>query len=211
MKGKSSGTVFRERSSCLPRLIGLALFFLGGIFLGQVLSSRISPAVGDELERYLSDYLHLAQEGSGGGAAFLSVLLVYLRYPLLAFLLGFASLGVLLLPCVTIAYGFFLSFSVCCFTAAFGVNGVILALSVFGLRCLVALPCYFLLAVPAWETSAQLAALSLGKSRHMPAALYGKQNWMRCCICLAMLLAGTCVEYVLSPSLLRAALERLLT
>ena len=68
-----------------------------------------------------------------------------------------------LLPCVTAAYGFFLSFSVCCFTAAFGVDGVLLALAVFGLRCMVTLPCYFLLAAASWGTSAGLAAVSFGR------------------------------------------------
>ena len=52
---------------------------------------------------------------------------------LLAFLLGFASVGAVLLPALTAAYGFFLSFSVCCFTAAFGRSGVLLALAAAGM------------------------------------------------------------------------------
>lgn len=48
---------------------------------------------------------------------------------------------------------FFLSFSVCCFTAAFGVDGILLAFAVFGLRCMVTLPCYLLLAVSSWEAA----------------------------------------------------------
>lgn len=179
--------------------------------MGQVLSDRIPPTVGDELERYLRDYFCLTQGEGKSGAVFVSTLLVYFRYPLLAFLLGFASLGVLLLPCVTAAYGFFLSFSVCCFTASFGADGVILALSVFGLRCLATLPCYFLLAVPAWEMSAQLAALSLGKGRHVPVGWYRKQDWIRCGICLVLLLAGACLEWRLTPSLLHTVLERIFT
>lgn len=94
------------------------------------------------------------RETDGPPPRALSAVVIYFRYPLLAFLLGFASIGVVLLPCVTVAYGFFLSFSVCCFTAAFGAGGVLLALAVFGLRCVVTLPCYFLLAVPSWGTSA---------------------------------------------------------
>ena len=41
----------------LPRLLLLALFFLAGIFLGQVLSGRVPDATGDELRRYLEDYM----------------------------------------------------------------------------------------------------------------------------------------------------------
>lgn len=58
--------------------------------------------------------------------------MLYIRYPLLAFFLGFASIGVVLLPCAALAFGFFLSFSVCCFTASFGGDGVVLALAVLG-------------------------------------------------------------------------------
>ena len=130
----------------LPRLLLLALFFLAGVLLGQVLSGRVPDTTGDELRRYLEDYVRLGGEGAPTVQTALSALVIYFRYPLFAFLLGFASIGVVLLPCVTAAYGFFLSFSVCCFTAAFGVDGVLLALAVFGLRCMVTLPCYFLLA-----------------------------------------------------------------
>ena len=126
----------------LPRLLLLALFFLAGVLLGQVLSGRVPDTTGDELRRYLEDYVRLGGEGAPTVQTALSALVIYFRYPLFAFLLGFASIGVVLLPCVTAAYGFFLSFSVCCFTAAFGVDGVLLALAVFGLRCMVTLPCW---------------------------------------------------------------------
>ena len=143
----------------LPRLLLLALFFLAGVLLGQVLSGRVPDTTGDELR----------------------------RYPLFAFLLGFASIGVVLLPCVTAAYGFFLSFSVCCFTAAFGVDGVLLALAVFGLRCLVTLPCYFLLAAASWGTSAGLAAVSFGRgpagSGSAPAVWRCWRVCVRSCFC----------------------------
>ena len=198
------------RLATLPRLLLLALFFTAGVLLGQVLASWVPDATGDELRRYLEDYLRL-----GGGAAptprtVVSTLVIYFRYPLLAFLLGFASIGVVLLPCVTAAYGFFLSFSVCCFTAAFGPDGVLLALAVFGLRCAVTLPCYFLLAVPSWGTSAALAAVSFGKGRRCAPVTYGRSCWMRLGLSAAALLAGVCADLLLSPALLGMMLERIL-
>ena len=167
-------------------------------------------ATGDELRRYLEDYLRL-----GGGAAptprtVVSTLVIYFRYPLLAFLLGFASIGVVLLPCATAAYGFFLSFSVCCFTASFGADGVLLALAVFGLRCAVTLPCYFLLAAPSWGTAAGLAAVSFGSGRRTAPVVYGRACWIRLGACCLALLAGVCVDVLLSPVLLRLMLERIL-
>lgn len=198
------------QSAPLPRLALLALLFLGGVLLGQVLSGRVPDATGEELGRYLKDYLRLDGGTERTAAAALSAAVIYFRYPLLAFLLGFTSLGVLLLPCVTTAYGFFLSFSVCCFTAAFGADGVLLALAVFGLRCAVTLPCYLLLAAPAWGTSAALASLSFGKGRRAAPVVYGRSCWVRFGAVMAALLMGMCVDLFLSPWLLQLVLERIL-
>lgn len=198
------------QSAPLPRLVLLALCFLGGVLLGQVLSGRVPDATGEDLGRYLTDYLRLDGGTERTAAAALSAAVIYFRYPLLAFLLGFTSLGVLLLPCVTTAYGFFLSFSVCCFTAAFGADGVLLALAVFGLRCAVTLPCYLLLAAPAWGTSAALASLSFGKGRRAAPVVYGRSCWVRFGAVMAALLMGMCVDLFLSPWLLQLVLERIL-
>ena len=194
----------------LPRLLLLALFFLAGVILGQVLAGRVPAETGTELNRYLEDYVQLNGQTGRSATAALSAVVIYFRYPLLAFLLGFASIGVVLLPCVTVAYGFFLSFSVCCFTAAFGPDGVLLALAVFCLRCAVTLPCYFLLAVPSWGTSAALAAVSFGKGRRCAPVTYGRACWLRLGLSAAVLLAGVCVDLLLSPALLGMMLERIL-
>lgn len=194
-----------EGPSPLPRLLLLSLFFLAGVILGQVLAGRISEELAQELVEYLR--LYVALEGECSPWTVLSALVLYFRYPLLAVLLGFASLGVALLPCITVAFGFFLSFSVCCFTAAFGEGGVVLALAILGLRCVVTLPCYFLLAVPAWQTSAALAGASLGRRS---APVYGKDWWLRLAVCVGVLLAGMCVDLYLSPWLLQLALEHVL-
>lgn len=190
----------------LSRLLFLALFFFAGIVLGQVFSSRVPDAAGEELTRYLTDFLNLEGRASPGAAASAAVL--YFRYPLAAFLLGFASIGVLLLPLAAGAFGFFLSFSVCCFTAAFGPDGVLLALAVFGLRCAVTLPCFFLLAVPSLERSMALAWLSFGGRRAAP--VYGREWWRRLGVVSGVLLAGMCAELMLAPWFLRQLLERIL-
>ena len=193
----------------LSLLLVLALFFFAGVILGQVFSARVPDATGDELACYLTDFLKV-EEGDLSPRTALSAAALYFRYPLAAFLLGFASIGVLLLPLVSGAFGFFLSFSVCCFTAAFGSDGVVLALAVFGLRCAVTLPCYFLLAVPAWGTSASLASLSFGHGRRAAPVVYGRSCWVRFGGVTVALLAGMCVDLFLSPWLLRLILERIL-
>ena len=189
----------------LPRLVLLALCFAGGVFLGQVLAGRLPEAVGTQLGEYLDGYVRLDRTASPD--AVLPALVLYFRYPLLAFLLGFSSVGVVLLPCLTIAFGFFLSFSVCCFTAAFGADGLLVALAALGWRCLVTLPVFFLLAVPGWGFSAGLAAVSFGRGQRPSPA--GRDWWLRAAVCGVVLLAGVCVELVLPPVLLRLALAKL--
>lgn len=191
-------------------LLFLALFFFAGIVLGQVFSARIPNAAGEELTLYLTDFLKLEGGGDLSAGAALSAAVLYFRYPLAAFLLGFASIGILLLPFVTGAFGFFLSFSVCCFTAAFGSDGVLLALAVFGLRCAVTLPCYFLLAVPSLEHSIALVSLSFGKGRRSMAVVYGREWWERLAVISGVLAAGMCAELMLAPWFLRQLLERML-
>jgi len=183
----------------------LALCLVVGLLPATVLNA---DAAGQELEDYLHSYLIL--EVGVTPQAVLSALALYFRYPLMAVLLGFASVGVVLLPLMTAAFGFFLSFSVCCFTASFGADGVLLALAVSGLRCAVTLPCYFLLAVSAWETSAALASLSAGKGRRIAAAPYGRSWWLRLGICALALLAGVWADLFCSTWFLRLALARVL-
>lgn len=199
-----------ERRRQLFRLLFLALFFFAGIVLGQVFSSRVPDATGDELNRYLTDFLRVERADSVPRSA-LSAAVLYFRYPLSAFLLGFASAGVVLLPVTASAFGFFLSFSVCCFTAAFGPDGVLLALAVFGLRCAVTLPCYFLLAVPSLERSIALASLSFGRGRRAAPVVYGRMWWSRLAVLSGVLLAGMCADLTLTPWCLRQVLERMLT
>lgn len=192
----------------LFRVIFLALFFLLGVVLGQVLAHHVPKAAADELTQYLRDYLQLGSEGSITLGVLFSTILIYFRYPLLVFLLGFASVGFLLLPVVTMGFGFFLSFSVNCFTTAFGAKGVLLALTVLGFRCLITLPCYFLLAIPAWNTSMDLATISRGRDRRRGMVGYHRKDWGRLGVCVAVLSLGIGLDLFLSPVLLRLLLHQ---
>ena len=194
-------------ASSLLCMLLLELFFLGGAILGQVLADRVPGETGPELRQDLEDYVRLGGEVSPGAAV--SAAAVYFRYPLLAFLLGFASIGVVLLPVSAAAFGFFLSFAVCCFTAAFGPDGVLLALAALGLRCVVTMPCFFLLASSSCGTAAGLAAVSFGSGRRTAPAC-GRVDWRRFGACSLALAAGVCGELTLTPALLRLALERVL-
>lgn len=122
------------------------LFILCGCFaLGMLLAYPIQRRVGAEaltqLGTYVQGYARLAEDRVQQPASVLSAAAAYLRYPLLALLCGLSGAGVVLIPLLCGVQGFFLSFSVCCFAASLGREGVLLALAALGLRCLFVLPC----------------------------------------------------------------------
>lgn len=211
MNGSRQAAQNPRQTVSVSRLLFLALFFLAGVLLGQVLAGKVPDGTGGELTRYLTDYVYLYGQTAPESRAFWETVVIYFRYPLLAVFLGFTSVGVVLVPVVAAAFGFFLSFSVSCFTAAFGGEGVLLALAVSGLRCAVTLPCFFLLAVPSWQASWTLASLSLGRGQRTAPVVYGRVWWLRAGLAAAVLLAGVCADHALSPVLLRLALERVLS
>lgn len=211
VQGRQELSAKKQERGFLLRLALLALFFLAGVILGQVLAGRVPQATGQELERYLTGYFSLDRTPEVDRKVFLSTLLIYFRYPVLAFLLGFSSIGVVLLPAVSVAYGFFLSFSVCCFTASFGGGGVLLALAVFGIRCIVTLPCYFTLAVPSLRNAISLAALSFGNGRRVQPVRYGARWWTRMGAAAVLLLGGVMADLFLSPAFLNLVLAQILS
>lgn len=208
-RDKRTRSLSRPTASA-PGLMILALCFLGGVLLGQALLGAVTAETMEELERYLKSFLTLENGDRLLGNTLPDTALLYLRYPLLAFLLGFASIGVGLLPCAAAAFGFFLSFSVCCFTVSFGADGLLLALAVLGIRCAVTLPCFFLLAAPAFHRSVSLALSSFGRGRRVRPVSDGRGAWLRLAVVLPVLLAGMCVDLWLSPLLLEAVLKRIL-
>jgi stage II sporulation protein M len=201
----------KDRVSFWLRLVLLAAFFAAGVILGRVLSDRAPEGTAAELAKYLTGYFSLEQTEELSAKSILSALLIYFRYPLLAFLFGLVAAGIVLLPVLSAAFGFFLSFSVCCFTAAFGQSGVLLALSAIGIRCFVTMPCFFYLAVPSMERAWMLAGASFSKGKRLSRPAYSSNLWLRLGIASALLLAGSMAELFLTPFLLHLALSKILS
>ena len=194
--------------SLLPRLFLLGLCFLVGVLLGQFFAGCLPDSVGTELEVYLERYFQIWHKSSRKDIG--SVLLQYFRYPLIVIVLGFASVGVVLIPGITLVMGLLLSFSVSCFVAVFGMQGMFLAAAAMGLRCLITIPCYFLVAVPAWGRSAALAGLSFGRGQRVSTVVYGREWWSTVVLCVFVLLVGTCLDLFCTPGILKWALSQTL-
>ena len=204
LKWKQRRSGLRIHHISLPPVLLPALCFFAGLLLGQSAMACVPDSTGEELRRYLQEFAALRQEETPSLPVMLRTAVLYLRYPVLAFLSGFSALGLALIPCAAAAFGFFLSFAVCCFAATFGRTGILLALALMGIRCAVTLPSFFLVAGPALKRSGETALAALGRGRRERRG--AKSDWLRFGAVILILLAGLCVDGLLSPKLLKAAL-----
>ncbi|MBR3561769.1 MAG: hypothetical protein IKN81_09665 [Oscillospiraceae bacterium] len=180
------------------RSLVLALFLASGILAGYAVALRCTPGTADELRRFLDGF----PAGAISPESALRTLLCYFRSSVLAFLMGFASIGVVGLPLLMAAQGFVLSFSMVSFAAALGREGFAALLALFALRVLFVLPGTFMTATAALDKARLLFALSIGTGKRAAPVLYGARYWYRfavTCVCLGI---GSGLELWLTPLLL---------
>lgn len=192
----------------LVRGLLLAAAFLGGGLLGRWYAAGWSGAQAEELAAYLADYCRVYEDG-GAAPSLGGCLWLYLGPGVLTFLLGFASLGVILIPALAGALGFSAMYAVSCFVQSYGRYGAVLAMGLLGVRMLFTVPCFFLLASQAWPLSTDLAALALGRGKRSAPVLYRSRYFLLFFLCVLCLAAGVCCERILTPLLFRLALRGL--
>lgn len=193
------------RASHLPLpLVILSVCFALGFLFGYGFAGSQLGETGEELRRYFDGYMLLASRELSVAAA-LRTLLCFFRAPLLAFLLGFASIGVALLPLLCAFEGFLFSFSLCCFAGTLGRESFALVLALFALRMLFVLPCTLFLSVCALDKSKALALFSVGGGKRVRPASYGTEYWYRFGIVCVCLLIGSILELWLVPQFLALA------
>ena len=187
------------------RALLLALFLLLGVLAGYVLAGRCAEETGGELRRYLEAYLASRAPAALTFETAARTLACFMRASVMAFLLGFASIGMLGLPLLFAAQGLTLSFSLFSFAAAMGREGFALLPALFLIRLLFVLPCTFLLGTAALDKSRALALLSLGGGKRVRPVVYGAAYWYRFAVCCVCLLIGSALELWLVPLFLSAA------
>lgn len=193
----------RTQALRLPALVLVCLLLVLGAVLGFAVCRAVPQQDRQELSDYLHRYAQAAADGRGPSASALSVAAAYFRYPLAAALLGLAAAGLVLLPVLSVAQGFFLSFSVGCFARALGRGGVYLALAAFGPRCLFVLPCTLLLTVQGLSAAARRRD---GQKVRLTEGAY----WRRVGLCGLILLIGAALELTFGPRLLQWVIARTL-
>ena len=194
----------RTQALRLPALVLVCLLLVLGAVLGFAVCRAVPQQDRQELSDYLHQYAQATADGRGPSASALSVAAAYFRYPLAAALLGLAAAGLVLLPVLSVAQGFFLSFSVGCFARALGRGGVYLALAAFGPRCLFVLPCTLLLTVQG------LSAAARRRRDGQKVRLTEGAYWRRVGLCGLILLIGAALELTFGPRLLQWVIARTL-
>ena len=186
----------------LLRELLLALFFLVGALAGH-LCARSWDAVA--LSGYLRDYCAVYDAG-GVSASLGGCVLLYFGYTVLVFLLGFASVGVALIPALSGVFGFLTMYTVSAFVCCFGRQGAALAAGALLVRLLFTLPCFFAMAGAAWPLSTELAMLTFGRGRRSAPVLYGSRYFILFVLCVIILTLGVFCERLLTPLLFRLAM-----
>ena len=184
----------RTQALRLPALVLVCLLLVLGAVLGFAVCRAVPQQDRQELSDYLHQYAQATADGRGPSASALSVA---------AALLGLTAAGLVLLPVLSVAQGFFLSFSVGCFARALGRGGVYLALAAFGPRCLFVLPCTLLLTVQGLSAAARRRD---GQKVRLTEGAY----WRRVGLCGLILLIGAALELTFGPRLLQWVIARTL-
>ena len=186
----------------------LALFFIAGALAGYFCARSWDAAAQSALGGYLTDYCTVYEAG-GISPSLGECVLLYFGYTVLAFLFGFASVGVVLIPAMAGLFGFLTMYTVSAFVCCFGRQGAALAAGVLLVRLLFTLPCFFAMAEAAWPLSTELAMLAFGHGRRSAPVLYGSRYFVVFLLCVVILVLGVFCERFLTPLLFQLAVRGL--
>jgi len=182
-------------------LLICAVFFVCGIIVGTFSARRLDTAGTHALYESMVGYMEQVRAGIYISPGFFTVLWTTGRDHLIVLFLGFSLLGAFCLPVLSGVRGFYLSFSIAAFVRVFGMDGVPVALSLFGVGTLLTLPAFFILVTQAFSASAQMAKAVFGIGTLQVGLLYGRGYWLRLIVCFLGILAAVFIEIYLTPAL----------
>ena len=163
--------------------------------LGAVLGCVLAQLLGGDSDLALRLHRFAMQEASGMASVYLlSAVLLYFRYPLIVLLLCHCSYSPVVIPLSLAAFGFTISFSTASLAAALGRQGVLLALSAFGIRSLLVLICVLYLSLWGFEKKDRKDEIKQGA--------FGNVFF----VCLLLLTVGVMLELTVVPKLVSLAL-----
>ena len=191
-------SLFSDESARLLALLIMALVFFAGAVGGCLTAVYAIP--GDTVLAHMNAYL--AQITEAIRIDWRTAAVDVFLYPGMVFLLGYTRPGVVCIPVVVAAKGFFFSFSVAVFVRMYGTSGILLALGSLGVPNLVTLPCLFFLAAFGFDSARHLLTASGGAGKQ-PGGLLGMHYFTRFAICAAFLLPAAAYGALLSGRVVR--------
>ena len=186
------------------QILCLGVMFALGMLGGYLYAGYCGSQARLSLSEYLAGYCALYEEGAVEAVPLLTAVRLYGSYVLAAVLLGFLSIGVIVLPILSGAYGFVTMFAVACFVQVYGRGGTLLALAAFAPRVLFTVPCFLWAAAYAWASAS--ARATGWKGRRCAPVVYDSAYFYRLSLCVVWLVFGIFVERYVTPSLFRWAL-----
>lgn len=175
-----------QKESKLGFLLFILCFSVGCI-TGSLLAS-LTP-----MNSVLSDFIGISRLESVGVPY---VFFHFVRFHLVAFLLGSSIFGIILLPALSFLRGFALSCTAATIMSYFPNNGIIMALVILGFPSVISLYCFFIISVDGFMSSSRIFHLVRGASAPKKDKLY-----LRTLACLPLLALGTLIELKLVPYL----------
>ena len=170
---------------------GFSAFFLcaAGFLLGVILGVLLSGGVleGDSASEFFSEYGKTLLAGSFDGG-FLPVFMSVAWYHLLAILFSFTMLGVALIPLVSAARGFTLSFTLAALVRLYATQGIAAGMALVGFTALLSVPIFFLVSVDAMCASGELVRIGLFRQPPAGPGAYTADLFMRFFLAIILLL-----------------------
>ena len=156
-----------------------------GVILGVLLSGGILE--GDSVSEFFSEYGKTLLAGSFDGG-FLPVFMSVAWYHLLAILFSFTMLGVALIPLVSAARGFTLSFTLAALVRLYASQGIAAGMALVGFTALLSVPIFFLVSVDAMCASGELVRIGLFRQPPAGPGAYTADLFMRFFLAIILLL-----------------------
>lgn len=188
-------------------LFCLTVCFTVGSVGGCIFAGRLGTDTQTRLLDYFGSYFTALVGDKTAVPSSFSAVWEIVRWPFLAFVLGFTALGVVGLPLVFSVRGFLLSYAVAALVRLYGVTGLVVSLAVFGVSGFLVLPVLFTLGVDSFRGAGAMAVKLMGDGRRSFPP--GRGRLFRAGCCGILLAVASTLQLQLTPVLLASAAKLL--
>ncbi len=208
MKKKVKKNIKSATFEISPSMVVMVVCLVLGVVAGCIFAEYsgngvLTGLVGEDIRR-------LSENGTYE-YSFIKTFLNLVKYPIISFLFAFCAYGVLCIPALVFFKGFTLSLSISSIIGAFGKNGILTALSVFGVQTIISIPCLLIITSFSFDCSKTFAFVIKAPNGHIlakrPKFLYFTLAFV---FCVILLLLTALVDTALTPRFLSLSLKTIL-